>query len=216
LPPAKVSEWTLAPMLGHNGKLMGDLTVACLSEDRFVLMGSGFLQSFHMRWFIQNGAISTAGLRVENITDTHLGFAISGPNSRKLLQKLTSTDLSNEAFKFMSVAQIDVGFSSAIVGRVSVTGELGYEITVPADQQIALYRSLMDAGKEFALRDIGGYALTSLRMAWGREFTPEFTALLERTEPVHSVRQAHQLHWQGACPQGTPDRTQPHVGWPCD
>jgi len=207
---------TLAPMLGHNGKLMGDLTVACLSEDRFVLMGSGFLQSFHMRWFIQNGAISTAGLRVENITDTHLGFAISGPNSRKLLQKLTSTDLSNEAFKFMSVAQIDVGFSSAIVGRVSVTGELGYEITVPADQQIALYRSLMDAGKEFALRDIGGYALTSLRMAWGREFTPEFTALLERTEPVHSVRQAHQLHWQGACPQGTPDRTQPHVGWPCD
>lgn len=180
IPP--VGRVCLAPMLGLNGKLMGDLTVACLAEDRYLIIGSGFLQSFHMRWFIQNGAVTTSGLHVENITDTHLGFAISGPNSRKLLQKLTTTDLSNEAFKFLSVGVMDIGLSSAVVARISVTGELGYEVMVPADQQVALYRALEEAGKEFGLRDIGGYALTSLRMekligAWGREFTPEFTAL---------------------------------------
>ena len=86
----------------------------------------------------------------------YTGLSVAGPNSRELLQQLTDTDLSTGAFPFMSFARMDIGHVPAMVGRVSFTGELGYEMWVTADYQRALYDSLMAAGQSLGIRPIYG------------------------------------------------------------
>ena len=88
----------------------------------------------------------------------------------------------------MSFARMNVGMVPALVGRVSFTGELGYEIWVTSEYQGALYDTLSAAGRSLELRPIGGRALNSLRLeksfgSWAREYRPiygPFEAGLER------------------------------------
>jgi dimethylglycine dehydrogenase len=171
----------LAPMLSPTGRLMGDLTLMALGEQRFWLVGSGQLQGFHMRWFEQQLG-NSKDVRIRNVTDEQAGFAISGPRSRELLAAAVGDAalVAPGALRFMDVKEMDVGLARAVVARVSVTGELGYEVTAPAAQMRQLYAALHSAGENLGLRNIGSYALTCARLekgfgAWGREYTPEFT-----------------------------------------
>jgi dimethylglycine dehydrogenase len=68
------------------------------------------------------------GVRVENISDARSGFQIAGPNARELLSRVTRSDVSGDAFKFMDVRRMTVGMANCIVQRVSYTADLGYEI----------------------------------------------------------------------------------------
>ena len=107
----------------------------------------------------------------------YAGLSVAGPNSRALLQQLVNEDLSNDAYPFMSFRPMDVGMIPALVGRVSFTGDLGYEIWVTADYQRALYDRLVAAGRPFALRPFGGRALNAMRLeksfgTWAREYRP--------------------------------------------
>ena len=71
----------LAPMLNDAGRLMGDLSITKLDEDRFWLVGSYYLQEWHQRWFRQH--LPKDGVRLTNVTDQWMGFSLSGPNSRR-------------------------------------------------------------------------------------------------------------------------------------
>jgi dimethylglycine dehydrogenase len=173
-----VGRMRLAPMLGHGGRLMGDLTVSCLAPDRYWLIGSYYLQEWHGRWFREQLPVS--GVTLTNLSDAWTGFALSGPASREIVAQLVDRDLSNAAFPFMSCAEMAVGLARAVVARISLTGELGYEINVPAAQQRALYQSLLEAGRANGLRNIGNRALDSLRLEksygiWSTEFTQSAT-----------------------------------------
>ena len=170
----------LAPMLAPSGQLKGDLTVMRLDPYRFMLFGSGYLQTWHLRWLA--GLMPERGVVIRNVTDELLGFAIAGPKSRELLARVAGEDVSNEAFGFMTVREMDVGLAPAIVGRLSVTGELGYEIYTPAQFVGPLYEALHEAGADLGLRDYGMYALNSLRLEksfgiWSREYSPDYTPL---------------------------------------
>lgn len=174
-----VGKVRLAPMLNQQGKLMGDLTVSRLAKDRFWLVGSYYLQEWHMRWFA--GFLPAAGVTVTNLSDAWTGFAISGPNSRRLLERLVSAEMSNEAFGFLTCREMDVAGARAMVARISLTGELGYEINVRAEDHRAIYLSLREAGRGLGLLPIGNRALDSLRLEksygiWSAEFTPDETA----------------------------------------
>jgi dimethylglycine dehydrogenase len=169
----------LAPMLNPAGKLMGDLTVTRLADDRFWLVGSYYLQEWHLRWFRDH--LPRTGVALENLSESWLAFSISGPRSRELLARLTRTDVSNAALPFLTCQPMSVGLTQAIVARLSLTGELGYEITVPAAQQRALWSALTEAGSEFGLKPIGMRAQDSLRLekgygVWSLEFAPSYTA----------------------------------------
>ena len=177
LPP--VGRLRLAPMLAENGTLRGDLTVARLDDDRYWLVGSYYLQDWHRRWFDRH-LPPDASVRLTNLTDHWLGFAVSGPRSRDLLRRLTSSDVSHEGFPFMAVRTIDVSSSRAVVARLSLTGELGYEITVPATHQRQLWRELTEAGDDLDLRPVGDRAIDSMRLEkgygiWSTEFTQAYT-----------------------------------------
>ena len=169
----------LNPMLTPKGRLYGDLTVACLSENKFLIFGSGAVQEMHRRWFEMH--IGNFDVTYKNRSDDLHGLALSGPKSRKLLQKLIRENISNENFKFRDVREIYVGSIPAIVNRISFTGELGYEIYVAPHFQLKLYEEIEIAGKEFNLKPFGTRALMSMRLeknwgAWTLEFRPDFTA----------------------------------------
>jgi len=174
----KVERIKLAPMLNQNGKLMGDLTISRLADDRFWIVASYYLQEWHMRWF--NKHLPSSGVMIKNLSDDWMGFALSGPNSRQIISQLVNTDMSNQSFPFLACREMDVVGINAIVARISLTGELGYEINVPVNHQSALYSALMSAGKDLGLVNIGNRALDSLRLEksygiWNAEFTQGYT-----------------------------------------
>jgi dimethylglycine dehydrogenase len=168
----------LTPMLSPKGKLMGDLSTMCLSPNEFWISGSGYLQEWHMRWFSEN--CREAGVLIENISDQYGGFSVFGPEARAVLQALTNADLSNEHFKFMTVRRMPIGVAPAIVGRLSVTGELGYEIYVPRPHMTPLLDRLAELIIKVQGCWIGMYAVNSLRLEksfgiWSREFSRDYT-----------------------------------------
>src|SRR5215467_2845930 len=165
----------LAPMLNPHGKLIGDFTVAKLADERFFLFGSGVAESYHMRWF--EAQQPDTGVAIRSLRCELTGFSIAGPGSRELLGRLVATEVSNEAFPFLSFRTMDLGPVPAMVGRVTFTGDLGYEVWVSADYQHALYDLLVAAGHDLGLRHFGARALNSLRLeksfgTWAREFRP--------------------------------------------
>ena len=168
----------LAPMLNPAGRIMGDLSMACLAEDRFMIVGSGFAEEFHMRWF--SLAEPPPNVWVRSIASTLTGVSIAGPRARELLQPLVRTDLSAQAFKLFRLTEIAVGFSPAILTRAGFTGELGYEIWTTPDYFATLYDELWNAGRELGLTHFGGRALSSLRLEKGygsfnKDFRPDYT-----------------------------------------
>jgi dimethylglycine dehydrogenase len=109
-----------------------------------------------------------------------LGFAIAGPHARELLSRVCPLDVSNEAFPFLSFRETTIGMIPAKVGRISFTGELGYEIWVTADYHLALHDTLVGAGTTLGLKHFGSRALNSLRLEksfgnWAREFRPIYS-----------------------------------------
>lgn len=166
---------TLAPMLGENGKLKGDLTLLNWGDGTYWIMGSYYLRQWHMRWFETHAAPDAT---VRDISDAVGGFALVGPKSRDILQSLTHQDLSK--MPFMACQTVDVGLIRARVARMSVTGELGYEINCGALEHAALRKLLLAAGAGHGLREIGFNAVLSLRLEksfgiWSREFTQGYT-----------------------------------------
>ena len=169
----------LTPMLTPKGKLYGDLSVACLAEDHFLLLGSGAMQDAHRRWF--EARLPESGVRYDNVSSRLHGIGISGPQSRALLARITRDDVSAQAFKFRDIRQTFVGDVTAILARISFSGELGYEIYVAPPNQLKLAEAIEDAGADLGLRWYGARALMSLRLekgwgAWTLDFRPDFTA----------------------------------------
>ena len=101
---------------------------------------------------------------VTDVTSAYGQLNVQGPRSRELLQSLTSVDLSNEAFPFRAVSEIDIGLARAICVRITYLGELGYELYIPAEQAVHVYDRLVEAGETRGLRHAGLRALSSLRM----------------------------------------------------
>jgi dimethylglycine dehydrogenase len=165
----------LAPMLNPTGTLIGDFTVAQLANERFIVFGSGIAEDYHMRWFAAQPP--DTGVAVRSLRSELTGLSIAGPRSRELLQRLVAEDVSNEAFPFLSFRAMDLGMVPALVGRITFTGDLGYEVWVSADYQCTLYDLLVEAGGDLGLRHFGARALHSLRLeksfgTWAREFRP--------------------------------------------
>ena len=169
---------TLAPMLNHAGKLIGDFSLANLGDGEYFIAGSGLAENYHMRWFTQNlpedGSVEIiargAGL---------VGLSIAGPKSRELLQKLVDEDVGNQAFRFLDIRKLDVGMAPCLVGRVSFTGDLGYEIWMEPEFQRYVFDLIQSQGEDLGLRLFGSRALNSLRIeknfgSWAREYRPVY------------------------------------------
>jgi dimethylglycine dehydrogenase len=170
-----VGRIALTPMLNERGKLIGDFTMCRVSQDQVLLIGTYAAETYYLRWFERH--LPPTGVSVRPCAMQYTGLSIAGPNSRALLQSLVRDDLATAAFPFMSFRRMEIGMVPGYVGRVSFTGQLGYEIWVTSDYQRALYDQLVDAGREHGLRLFGGRALNCMRIeksfgSWARDFRP--------------------------------------------
>jgi len=174
----KQGRLALTPMLTPKGKLYGDLTVACLAEDHFMLFGSGAMQEAHRRWFEKD---LPQDVIYRNVSDDWHGIALSGPKSRELLSRITRDDVSAEALRFRDLRQTGVGDVPVILNRISFSGELGYEIYCRPHFLLKLADSIEEAGADLGYRWYGARALMSMRLekgwgAWTLDYRPDFNA----------------------------------------
>ncbi|MEL7165599.1 MAG: FAD-dependent oxidoreductase [Pseudomonadota bacterium] len=165
----------LAPMLGEDGRMKGDLTLLNWGDGTWWIMGSYYLRAWHLRWFDDH---MIDGVQVRDLGEEICGFALTGPNSRKVLQELCHQDMA--ALPFMGCGSFDVGMIRARVARMSVAGELGFEINCRYGDHIALRRQLLAAGADHGLKEYGFNAMLSLRLEksfgiWSAEFTQGYT-----------------------------------------
>ena len=170
-----IGRMVLTPMLNEAGRLIGDFTVARLGDEHFYLVATYAAEVYYRRWFERS--LPPSGVTVRPCAMEYAGLSVAGPAAREILQPLMSEDLSTAAFPFMSFGRRDVGMIPTLMGRVSFTGDMGYELWVTSDYQRALYDLLTAAGKPHGLKVIGGRALNSMRLekgfgTWAREFRP--------------------------------------------
>lgn len=172
---------TLAPMLKHDGKLIGDFSLANLADQGFFIAGSSIAENYHMRWFQQH-LPADGSVQVEALGLQWCGLSIAGPKARDVLASVTRTNVSASAMRFMDIRHMQLGMAPAVVGRVSFTGDLGYEIWCKPEYQRYLFDLLMSAGTEHGIRLFGSRALNALRLeksfgSWAREYRPVYGPL---------------------------------------
>ena len=166
-------------LLNERGTYESDLTMARLAPDKFMVV-TGSAQVTRDADWIGRHLAEDAHVTVTDVTGGWTVLSVMGPNSRKLLQKVSKADFSNEAFPFASIREIGVGYATVLASRRTYMGELGWELYVPAEFAVTVFETLHGAGAELGLRDAGYYAVESLRLekayrAWGRELTPDDT-----------------------------------------
>ncbi len=157
---------TYTQWLNDDGRLEADLTVIKFDGERFMVVASDTAHR-HVETWMKRHIRPEQHVFVTDVTGAWGQLNIQGPKSRELLQSLTTADLSNEAFPFRSVREIDIGLARVVCVRITYVGELGYELNIPAEQAVHVYDRVVEAGKAFGLQHAGLKALASLRLEKG-------------------------------------------------
>jgi dimethylglycine dehydrogenase len=169
--PKKQGRIALCHLLTPRGGVRAEFTVYEWAPGRFYLVSAGAYER-HDHDYLRKLAPTDGSVRLTPITTRFGVLVLAGPNSRKVLQKLTDADLSNEAFPWLSGKEISVGPCSAHALRVNFVGELGWEFHHPIEQQVALFDHLMEAGREFGIRPYGIKAMSSLSIEKSYRLVP--------------------------------------------
>jgi 4-methylaminobutanoate oxidase (formaldehyde-forming) len=164
-------------MLSAAGRYEADITVTRLAADEFLLISSAASTERDLDHIRRR--LPAAGASLVDVTSGYAMYGVMGPRSRDLLARLTSADLSNEAFGFATSRPIDLGYATVRATRLTYVGELGWELCVPAEFAVGVYQDLMEAGADLGVVNAGYYAIESLRLekayrAFGRELTPDY------------------------------------------
>ena len=177
-------------MCSENGFLSDDGVVARIDEDTFLChttTGGADRIHAHMEEWLQTEWWDMK-VYVANVTEQYAQIAVVGPNARKVLEKLGGMDVSKDALAFMEWKDGKLGEFDARVYRISFSGELSYEIAVPASQGAAFWDALMAAGEEFGVMPYGTEALHVMRAEKG------FIMIGDETDGT-VIPQDLMLHW---------------------
>jgi glycine cleavage system aminomethyltransferase T len=164
-------------LLNRRGGYEADVTITRVAHDEFLLVTGSASIERDLAWIRQHTPDDAHVVAVD-VTSSYAVFGVMGPRSRDLLQGLTRTDLSHEAFPFATSALIDLGYSTVRATRITYVGELGWELYVPTEFAVGVYELLADTGRTHGLTPAGYYAITSLRLekgyrAFGADIGPD-------------------------------------------
>ncbi|MGP8027723.1 MAG: GcvT family protein [Acidocella sp.] len=168
-------------MLNARGGIECDLTVARLSEtEYYIVTGTGF--ATHDFDWIKRNIPGDLDAYLIDITSANAVFSLMGPDARRVLEKLTSDDVSNAGFPFGQCRKLCIAGAPVLALRVTYVGELGWELHIPVEFASTVYEALMAAGEEFGIANAGYRAIETLRLekgyrAWGGDIGPDYTPL---------------------------------------
>ncbi|WP_308917880.1 sarcosine oxidase subunit alpha family protein [Jannaschia sp. LMIT008] len=159
-------------MLREDGIAMDDGTAARMADDHFVVTTTtaNAGRVFRHMEFVRQCLVPEMDVQLISTTEAWAQYAVAGPNSRDLLRRVVDPDidLSNDAFPFMACAEVTVcGSLRARLFRISFSGELAYELAVPARYGDAMMRRLMDVGADLGVTPYGTEALGVMRIEKG-------------------------------------------------
>lgn len=166
-------------MCNQRGTVEGDMTIGRLAENRFFLVvGTAF--GLRISWWIKKHMPSDGSVVFHDVTSAYAVINVVGPNSRSLIEKVSSGDLSNINFPYATWKSLTVGYASVFAFRITYVGELGFELYVPIEFAGHVYETLWDAGQKLGIGNAGYRAVASLHLEkgypdWGAELTPEYT-----------------------------------------
>lgn len=165
-------------VLNERGTYEADVTVTRIAHDEYLWI-TGSASANRDRDWISRHVGPDQQVSVTDITGAFAVFGVMGPRSRDLLQSVSTADLSNDAFPFATSREIDLGMSTVRATRITYVGELGWELTVPAEFAVGVFELLSEAGREFGLVNAGYYAINALRLekgyrAFGTELNPDY------------------------------------------
>jgi len=170
---------TYTQLLNPRGGIECDFTVTRLAGDHFrIVTGTAFGQ--HDLAWIREHAPDDGSVHVADRTSAFACLGVWGPRARDLLQPLTTTDLSNASFPYMTAREAAVGSVPCLAVRVTYVGELGWELYCPTEYGARLWDTLWEAGRAHGIVAGGYKAIDSLRLekgyrVWGADITPEDT-----------------------------------------
>uniref|UniRef100_UPI0037E72A67 dimethylglycine dehydrogenase, mitochondrial n=1 Tax=Semicossyphus pulcher TaxID=241346 RepID=UPI0037E72A67 len=170
----KVGLTNISHMLTPSGRVFAEVTITQLSPGEFMLITGSGSERHDLRWIEDEAANGGYDVDISNVTDGIGVLGIAGPNSRRVMQKLTDEDMSDAGFKFLHCKSIKLAGLPVRAIRISYTGELGWELYIDQKNMAAVYQAMMEAGKDEGIDNFGTYAMNSLRLekgfrGWGAE-----------------------------------------------
>ncbi len=144
-----------------EGRMVDDATIIVLAPDHVRVTGSNTRDADLL------AAAAPDGVTVREVRDGIAHLCIQGPRGREVLAAMTDADVSNDAFPYYTWQSLEVAGIPAMVARLGFTAELGYEISVPAADGLALYEAAERAGADFEIAGFGGVALMMMRIEAG-------------------------------------------------
>ena len=159
-----------------KGGIKRDMAAARLAEDRYWLFtGNGTLPQ-ELDWLQKPSG--DFDISINDLSQSYVALGLFGPNARKVLEKVTPNDVSNEAFPFYTWQTVEIGLHRVYAMRLSYVGELGWEFHLPADVALSVYDELMAAGQDLGIVPVGVGAMRSMRVEkgyklWGADMHTE-------------------------------------------
>ncbi|TIP57498.1 MAG: FAD-dependent oxidoreductase, partial [Mesorhizobium sp.] len=167
-------------MLNQRGGIESDLTVSRLSETAYFLVVPGATLQRDLAWLKKH--LADEFVVITDVTAAEAVLCLMGPDSRKLIQKLSPNDFSNKTNPFGTFQEIEIGMGLARAHRVTYVGELGWELYVSTDQAAHLFEAIEEAGADVGLKFCGLHTLDSCRIEkafrhFGHDITDEDNVL---------------------------------------
>jgi 4-methylaminobutanoate oxidase (formaldehyde-forming) len=152
-----------------------------VAEDHFfIITGTAFGQH-DLSWMSLNMP-EDGTVIIEDVSSSYACIGLWGPKARKILQKVSAADVSNEGFPYMTARRLAVGDVPVLALRVTYVGELGWEFYCPMEYGLRLWDTLWEAGLPEGMVAGGYRAIDSLRLEkgyryWSGEISPDYTPL---------------------------------------
>lgn len=159
----RVGRIGLCHALNTRGGVHSEFTVVREASDSFYLVSAGAYQRLDHDW-LKRHMPTDGSVRYDQMTNQNGVLVIAGPKARELMQRVSDTDFSNEAFPWLTAQQIDVGLAPALACRVNFVGELGWELHHPIEYQNHIFDALWNAGQDLGLKPFGIRAMDMLRI----------------------------------------------------
>jgi heterotetrameric sarcosine oxidase gamma subunit len=165
-------------MLNSRGGIECDLTVTRIAPDRFLLVTGTAFGQHDLGWLRKHLDEDDRGVQIHDLTSGRVTFGLWGPRARDLLAPLTTDDVSDAGFPYLTARPITIGRVPVLALRVTYVGELGWELYAHTEFGMALWDTLVEAGRSHGLMPAGYRAIDALRLekgyrVWSSDITPD-------------------------------------------
>jgi dimethylglycine dehydrogenase len=179
--PKQIGAIGLVHMLNEHGGIESEATLTKLTDTSFYLVSATSAELYDLDW-LQKHRRPTDAVDIRNVSEERAVIVISGPDSRSVIQSLTTDDLGSAAFPWRHCRNIRLAGRAVQAMRISYVGELGWELHLNVKDALHLYDAILGEGEAYKIANYGLLAVNAMRMekahpAWGWELTTEITPI---------------------------------------